>query len=111
MTAQHQNLANGKWKLLSLCEQMGNIGSEIGRAGKWKQKNFAIYESAVFRAIELIDLTLADERWKNRLKEITRARELVCDAHTGKNEFNSTFESLEKYFNHFAFAARINAGK
>src|SRR5262249_58126211 len=32
------------------------------------------------RALELLDLTLEDPRWRNRLFEITRARELLCAA-------------------------------
>lgn len=111
MSFQHQSLASGKWFELSLCSQMGNIGSEIGRAKKWKDKDQKIYESAVFRAIELLDLTLSDERWKYRAKEIARAKEVVCDAYLGGEVYNSTFESLEKYFNHFAFAARNSVGR
>ena len=111
MAFQHQSLAAGKWFELSLCSQMGNIGSEIGRAKRWKEKDAKQYEGAVFRAIELIDLTLSDERWKNRSKEIARAKEVVCDAYAGGNEYNSTFESLEKYFNHFAYAARNAVGR
>ena len=57
MSFQHQSLANGKWFELSLCSQMGNIGSEIGRAKKWKDKDAKLFESAIFRAIELLDLT------------------------------------------------------
>lgn len=109
MSFQHTSQAEGKWFELSLCSQMGNIGSEIGRANKWKDKNEKIYESAVFRAIELLDLTISDVRWKDRTKELTRAKEVVCDAWLGGKEYNSTFESLEKYFFHFAYAAR-NSG-
>ena len=104
---QHQNLANGKWFQLSLCAQMGNIGSEIGRARKWQAKDPKIYQSAVFRAIELIDLTLSDPRWKFRLKEIARAKEMICDAYYGGKLYKSDFASLEKYFFYFAYAARI----
>ncbi len=110
MDLQHKILADGKWFELSLFSQMGNIGSEISRAKKWKEKDFKIYESAVFRAIELIDLTLSDPRWKMRCKEIARAKEVVCDAYYGGKEYGSTFESLEKYFNQFAYAARVNIG-
>ncbi len=106
MSFQHQSLANGKWFELSLCSQMGNIGSEIGRANKWKNKDAKIYESAIFRAIELLDLTLSDPRWRKRGKEIARAKEVVCDAWLGGKEYNSTLDSLEKYFYHFAYAAR-----
>ena len=62
MSFQHQSLATGKWFELSLCSQMGNIGSEVGRARKWKDKDPKIFESAVFRAIELLNLTLSDQR-------------------------------------------------
>ena len=111
MSFQHQSLAAGKWFELSLCSQMGNIGSEIGRAKKWKVKDTKIFEGAVFRAIELLNLTLSDERWKGRSKEIARAKEVVCDAYFGGKEYNSSFESLEKYFNHFAFSARNHIGR
>jgi hypothetical protein len=111
MAFQHQSLANGKWFELSLCSQMGNIGSEIGRAKRWKEKDLKNYENAAFRAIELIDLTLSDPRWKGRYKELARAKEFICDAYFGGKEYNSTFESLEKYFNQFAYAARNAVGR
>lgn len=49
---------------------------------------------------------IADGRWQNRLKEIVRAREVTCDFLVGNNEYQSTGESLEKYFMTFALAAR-----
>ncbi|MEO5572769.1 MAG: hypothetical protein ABIT08_15415 [Bacteroidia bacterium] len=111
MSFQHQSLAGGKWFELSLCSQMGNIGSEIGRAKRWQKKDQKNFEAAVFRAIELIDLTLSDVRWKHRSKEIARAKEVICDAYLDGKEYGSGFESLEKYFYHFAFAARNSIGK
>ena len=38
MTYQHKNLASGHWHELSLIEQMANIGSEVERAIKWRNK-------------------------------------------------------------------------
>jgi len=32
----HKKLAEGRWFQLSLCEQLGNIGSEVDRALHWK---------------------------------------------------------------------------
>lgn len=101
-------MASGRWYEYSLCEQLGNIGSEVGRANKWKDKNHELFESSVFRAIELLFLTLTDKRWKNRLKEIARAKEVLCDAYLGGKEYGSTFGDLEKYFYHYAYAARKN---
>ncbi|OHB68740.1 MAG: hypothetical protein A2W17_08310 [Planctomycetes bacterium RBG_16_41_13] len=103
---QHQSMAAGRWFTYSLSEQLGNIGSEVGRANRWKEKDARLFESAVFRAIELLDLTLSDARWKNRLKEIARAKETLCDAFTGGKEYNSSFADLEKYFYLFAYLAR-----
>jgi hypothetical protein len=104
-------MAAGKWFEYTLSQQMGNIGSEVGRAAKWKEKDVKLFEGAVFRALELLDLTLSDVRWKNRIREIARARETVCDAFTGGKEYNSSFSDLEKYFYHFAYAARNSVGR
>lgn len=58
------------------------------------------------RALELLDLTIADERWRGpRLREICRAREVVCDFIAGDNEYGSTAASLDTYFLPFALAA------
>lgn len=111
MAFQHSSMAAGKWFEYTLCQQMGNIGSEVGRANRWKEKDRKLFESAVFRAIELINLTLSDTRWKNRFREIARAKETLCDAFTGGKEYNSSFAGLEKYFYHFAYAARNTIGR
>jgi hypothetical protein len=106
-TFQHQSLASGRWFSLSLAEQLGNIGSEVSRAirARGDDKRF---EGAVVRALELFDLTLSDPRWRKRLKEIARAREVFCYAVNGSSEYNTTLEDLDKYFLYFALAARSN---
>lgn len=102
----HKELAGGKWQKLSLCEQLANIGSEVSRALRWKDKDKDNFENAITRALELFDLTLKDPRWKGRLREIARARELFCDAITGGKEYKSSLEDLDQYFFNYAFAAR-----
>ena len=60
---------------MSLPEQMGNIGSEVGRTVKWMNKNNELFRSAAARALELMDLTITDPRWRGRrLRELARAR-------------------------------------
>lgn len=103
----HKLLAEGGWYTLSLAEQLGNIGSEVYRALKAKG-NQTRYENAFIRGLELFDLTINDTRWRTRLKEITRARELFCDAILGGHEYGTTLEDLNKYFTSFAIAARKN---
>lgn len=102
----HKNLASGKWQTLSLVEQLGNIGSEISRALRWENKDRNNFESAVVRALELFDLTLQDPRWRGRLREIARDREVFLDAISGGREYKSSLKNLEKYFFHFAYCAR-----
>jgi|TARA_Y100000310_G_scaffold250477_1_gene256702 hypothetical protein len=102
----HKELAKGRWFELSLAEQLANIGSEVGRAAMWQGKNKEYFENAVARALELFDLTLADIRWRGRLQEIARARELFCGAALGNKEYGTSLQDLEHYFLPFAFAAR-----
>lgn len=106
MEYQHQHLANGEWFKLSFYEQMGNIGSEVGRARKWQHKNQKLFENSFFRAMELLSLTIDDKRWASGLKELCRLKEVMGDAYYGGELYNSDFASLEKYFFHFALAAR-----
>jgi len=97
-----------KWAELSILEQMGNIGSEVGRAienqknGKLSRRN-----SAVDRAIDLFDATAdAWARKKSpRTKEILRAKEQFLSLfflHFDEDEA----KGIERYFAQFATAAR-----
>ncbi len=105
--AVHQSLAGGRWQALSLMEQLGNIGSEVGRALNAKKRDDATQsQRALDRALELFDLTIADLRWRARLREILRAREVVCDFFYGQNFFRSESKQLELYFTAFALLAR-----
>ncbi|MEK9173201.1 MAG: hypothetical protein AAB594_01330 [Patescibacteria group bacterium] len=102
----HQNLAQDGWQKLSFMEQLGNIGSEVGRAANAQSNDQTKFENARLRALELLDLTLDDPRWKGRLKEIARAREVFCDTTTNQSrEYHANLKDLEKYF--FAFALLV----
>jgi len=106
---QHRDLASGRWWQLSLAEQMGHVGSEVSRAVRWTSRNPDLARGALHRALELLDLTLADPRQRQslaRLREIARAREVAADFFAGPNQYNSTASSLQKYFDAYAMAAR-----
>ncbi|PIQ85933.1 MAG: hypothetical protein COV74_07125 [Candidatus Omnitrophica bacterium CG11_big_fil_rev_8_21_14_0_20_45_26] len=99
--------AAGRWQQLTLAEQMANIGSEVERALNWREKkNMPFSQRAFERALELIDLTLADKRHRRRFNEITRMRESMVDFFYGENELQSTAAGWQKYFLQFAHAAR-----
>ena len=106
---QHKDLALERWRQMSLCEQMSNIGSEVGRALNWRKKGKEdLSKKAVFRALELLDLSLNSVRPFSRLKEIVRLREAIVDYFYGSNQFSSSEILWQTYFNHFNYAARKN---
>lgn len=95
-----------RWFHLSLAEQLGNIGSEVGRARMWQGRDEKSFWGAVTRGLELLDLTREDTRWKKRRAELNRARETFSDAVLGGREYQSTLVDLENYFMPFALFAR-----
>ena len=88
--------------------QLGNIGTEVARCMRAKESgNEGRAWNSLVRALELFDLTIADPRWHGpKLREICRAREVVCDFLVGDNVYASSAESLDRYFLPFALAAR-----
>lgn len=109
MNAIHSNLATGRWFELSLYEQMGNIGTEIGRVIRAKKtNNEPALANAVDRTLDLFDLTISDPNRLGQLKEIVRAREIFTDSLSKNPVYGSSLEDIDKYFLSFARAARIN---
>ena len=107
MSYQHRELAAGRWNLFSFAEQMSNVGSEIERTISWKTKGRPDYSDRAFdRAIELLDLTIADARNRTRLRELLRVREALADYFVFNNDYQSTPESWQQYFRAFLFAVR-----
>ena len=105
---EHTDLAGGRWLELSFFEQMANVGSEVERAIKWKNKNNSEYSRMAFeRCLELLDLTIEDEKNKKRLKELLRLREVLADYFAFDNIYGSTDQKWQNYFYGFNFAARL----
>jgi hypothetical protein len=109
MDYQHQELASGRWNNLSFLEQMANVGSEVERTIKWKEKNNPAFSRRAFeRTLELLDLTISDEKNKKRLRELLRVRETLADYFVFENSYKSTNKAWQKYFLAFGVAARTN---
>ena len=107
MEYRHKNLAAGRWQGLTFFEQMANIGSEVERAIKWKNKGNTEYSRMAFeRALELLDLTMDNKKSGSRLKELARVRETLADYFVFENIYGSSDEKWQKYFYVFNFAAR-----
>ena len=107
MSVQHPKLAAGRWFELTLVEQMANVGSEVERAISWRErKNEAYAMKAVDRALELLDLTIADGKNRRRLREPLRVREALADYFYAANQYGSSDTLWRNYFFAFAYAAR-----
>lgn len=111
MSPLHAELAAGRWQALSLVEQLANTGSEVERAINWSAKGRPEYaRNALDRALELLDLTIADPKHRGRagrLKELTRLREVVLDYFVGENEFGSSDAGWRNYFRPFGTAVAL----
>lgn len=112
MTIIHKDLASGRWFELSLVEQLANVGSDVERTIKWKNKGNIEYSNSAFdRAYELLQLTIADPKNRKRLKELLRVKEALADYFLFDNEYGSTDEAWQKYFYAFAYAAALRRGR
>ncbi len=67
-----------RWEKFSKREQLLMIGSEFLRAKTWQEKDNEKFISALWRALELIDLTLADLKWKKDSRILLGLREEVA---------------------------------
>ena len=97
-----------KWQAMSIFAQMGNIGSEVGRAAKAFNADDAVsFEGATKRALDLFDATSADlTRQKSpRLKEVLLARDQFTSQYFSDNP--RVDSGLEAYFMYFAIAERM----
>lgn len=104
---QHKRLLkSGEWASISFAEQMANIGSAVSRACRWKEKGRPEMMGHAFdRCLELLDFTITMSKGP-RLRELVRAREVLCDYFVGDNVYCSTGDEWMRYFDAFAFAAR-----
>jgi len=107
MKQHHPGLADSGWAQLSFAEQMGNIGSEISRAIRWRNKgNQSLSEGAFFRALELLDLSIVAAAQSSRLRELCRTREALADHFFFDNEYQTTDTQWMRYFDQFALLAQ-----
>jgi hypothetical protein len=92
-----------KWSRLSIYEQLGNIGSEVGRTMNAIRRGDEIAkQGAYYRGLDLIDATVASWTSESRKRELLRARELFSTA----VDAGVVDQKLDNYFMQYAIAAR-----
>lgn len=95
MKLLHHKIDDKKWQSFSKKQQILNIASEICRIyqkelreNKRSEQTKAAYE----RALELIDLTLCDPKWRG-CKELYQLRDSIAALYIGK-----THPAIGKFF-------------
>lgn len=92
-----------KWASLTFYEQMGNIGSEVGRTmNAIRRGDDLAIQGAYYRGLDLIDATAKNLNTSARRRELLRAREVFCEAVESK----IVDQKLDNYFMTFAVLAR-----
>lgn len=104
----HARAAAGGWGELTISEQLAHVGSEVERAIRaWEAGRRDRWEKALYRALELFDLSARDPRWRGaRRREVLRAREEFCRLFFAEDPPEASAAGLRRYFLHFAVAAR-----
>ena len=96
-----------KWRQYNFAFQIGQIGAEVSRArGAEERKDLRSRDAAIFRALELLDLSLSDRRWKVRYREIARFREILCDWLCGTQAYQFSVPWLENYCTRIVLASQ-----
>lgn len=85
-----------RWKNFTTHQQLLMIGSEFMRAKTWQGKDQEKFLSALERALELIDLTISDAKWKDNLLMILILREEAAKFYSLKR--TDDISSLYKAF-------------
>ena len=74
----HKNLNPDRWQKFSVKQRELMIANELNRAKNWiEKKDLGEVKNCYERALELLDLTIATTKNKNRLKEYLKLREMM----------------------------------
>ncbi len=105
----HKDLTPERWFTFSLAEQLANVGCEVERTIRWRDKGNAEYSRISFeRALELLLLTKIDPKHKGApRRELCRTYEALVDHFVYDNEYNTTDECWQNYFYQFNYAAAL----
>lgn len=108
----HKDLASGRWFTFSLVIQLANIGSDVERVIRWKNRgDHAGSINALRCALELLDLSIADPKNKAKLTMLERMRVLLVDQYSGNNQYGFTDEFWQQYFLAYALIAAHERGR
>jgi len=97
-----------RWFKMSLDEQLANVGTDIDRVIRWRNKGDLVTAQKVFeRALTLLHFTISDPKHfkKPTFRELMLIKETLCDYFMGNNTYRSTDELWHNYFYVFNYRA------
>lgn len=90
------------WYAMPVTMQISNIGSEVSRAIRWKNKGDDVKKvNFCKKAIEFLNLSISDPKNVHRKQEFEFCIEELQDYFMGNNDYDTTDEMLEKYYDAF----------
>jgi hypothetical protein len=95
MTIWHTSLNSEKWNRFPRETQILMIGSEFARAKNLLRDNVVDEVRQCYeRAFELLDLCASDPKWRPRLRELLRFREILGELYVEVRQDDSRFLQL-----------------
>jgi hypothetical protein len=93
-----------RWFEMPVSVQLANVGSEVNRAIKYKNKNEEQKKiNFTQKAIELLDLTIEDPKNVNRREELECCKEELNDFFLGSNDYHTTDDILIRFYDSFLY--------
>ena len=92
------------WFAMPVSVQISNIGSEVNRAIRYKNKG-DMQKAANFcnKAIEFFEIIKQDPKNSRRINEFNCCIDELTDYFIGDNEFKTNDEMLHRYYDAFLF--------
>lgn len=91
-----------EWFNMPIELQISNIGSKVLRADRWKKRgNYKNMRSFYNTAISFLRIAIKDPKNAARRNELELCVDELADYFIGENHWNTTSETLEKYYNAF----------
>jgi len=86
---------------MSVGEQISNVGSEVERALRFREKDERSCMVHVSKAIELLERSQRDPKNRTRIAELGNCKVELIDYFIGDNIYGTTEEQLRRFYDSF----------
>ncbi len=78
-----RTMSQERWQSFSKNEQLKHIASEVKRASLYEKENPKLKNEILERGLNLVDLSLEDDKWKDNLRLLFLLRNLLAESYIG----------------------------